>query len=213
MNVTPEYVTFLNSSAGDWIEETGKVSNNNFYYWYHSTANPKVDFKLVGNDGENRESEVMSGKYEIQLVLVPNYYVYSVGSDTIVKQFGTYASHKIVTNTGTGLQDTIPVKHKLQCTLSFCNNAGNGRDATVTSEIIDWDGTKVDTITVRFPNLDGTNKTVYNDYVEFPYSYKNLRFSYPTLSITNKSTQNERDKMGYTYDFCIDRIILRSKVD
>ena len=66
--------------------------------------------------------------------------------------------------------------------------------------IIKWDNSnKVDTL------------TVLEDF-EFPYSYKNMRYTYPTLIIEgNNSTSNA--KKGYTYNLCIDKIILKSKED
>ncbi|MDE7167122.1 MAG: fasciclin domain-containing protein [Bacteroidaceae bacterium] len=217
MNVRPEFITFPNSEAGEWVKELGKVSYDNFYYWFTSTNTtiPKVEFALVGTDGENRDSEVMSGKYEIQVVMVPDFYVYSVKSDTVAVEIGR--SHKIVNG------DTIPVKHKLQFTLTYCSNStdskGIAKETKALSEVIDWDGQKIDTLTIRFPELDGKNTTAsykgpYYDDVVFPYSYKNLRFCYPTLTIQPVKLNNtDIDKNGYSYNFCIDRIILRSKED
>lgn len=206
MNVRPEFITFPNSEAGKWVDELGKVSYDNFYYWFDTNdKKPSVDFALVGTDGENRDSEVMSGTYEVQVVMVPDFYVYNVKSDTIAPAIGL--SHKVVNG------DTIPVKHKLQFTLTYCNNAASGREANVKSEVIDWDGQKVDTLTIRFPKLDGSDKGSYFSDVEFPYSYKNLRFCYPILSITSTASKSEIDRSGYSHNFCIDRIILRSKED
>ncbi|MDE5787015.1 MAG: hypothetical protein K2H79_00500, partial [Bacteroidaceae bacterium] len=206
MNVSPEFITFPNSEAGEWVNELGKVSYDNFYYWFDSNdKKPIVDFTLEGTDGENHDSEVMSGKYEIQVVMVPDFYVYNVKADTIAAAIGL--SHKVVNG------DTIPVKHKLQFTLTYNNNVASGREASVKSEVIDWDGQKVDTLTIRFPKLDGSNKGSYFNDVEFPYSYKNLRFCWPVLEVTSTASKTEVDRSGYTHNFCIDRIILRSKED
>ena len=175
---TAQAVSFSNAAAAAWIDSVGRVSEDNFYYIYPASAsgNPRFDFKLVGTHGENRESEVMSGKYDIYVVMVPDFYMTS--SDTIIG-------------------DTI--KHKLVATVSYCGGNANGNDVTLQSDIVEYLGEKVDTL-LLFENF------------EFPYSYKNLRHSFPTLSLTTKTTSKER-REGYSNAFCIDRIILRSKED
>lgn len=193
---SPRSFSFTNTAS--WCDTTGVVSHNNFYYIFgkSESANPVNEFRLVGTDGENRESDVMSGKYDIKIVLVPNYYMTSNDS-TIVLTTGERGTGKVVDG------DTIPVKHKLQATLYYCN--GEGADnkgyekGVLNSDIIDYDGTKVDTI------------TVFEDFV-FPYSYKNLSHSYPTLKLTTNTKSADR-KAGYSNDFCIDQIILVSKDD
>lgn len=183
-------ISFSNTIAESWVDSVGRVSENNFYYLYptSATGNPRFDFKLVGTDGENRESEVMSGKYDIYVVMVPNFYINS--SDSIVLDVSS-GNAQIVNG------DTIPAKHKIRATISYCNNATNAREATLQSETVDYDGTKVDTL------------LLFKDF-EFPYSYKNLRHSYPTLQLTTNTNSTDR-RNGYTNSICIDRFILRSK--
>lgn len=193
----PSPVSYSFTNKTSWCDTTGVVSHNNFYYIYNGSTNgnPKTEFRLVGTDGENHESEVMSGKYDIKIVLVPNYYMTSNDS-TIVLTVGTRGTGMVVNG------DTIPMKHKLQATLSYNNGEvdSKGSKATsITSDIIEYDGTKVDTL------------TLFKDFV-FPYSYKNLSHSYPTLLLTTKTSASER-KNGYSNDYCIDRIILVSKDD
>ncbi len=185
-------VGFSNSTAKAWVDSTGRVSHDNFYYIYPPTAtgNPKIEFSLVGTDGENSESEVMSGKYDIGVVMVPNYYM--ISTDSILYTFGVNGNAAVVDG------DTIPLKHKIQGILSYCDNKGT-KDATVTSELMDYSGEKVDTL------------WLFTDF-QFPYSYKNLRKTYPSIQLTTKTSSTER-KNGYSNDFCIDRIILRSKED
>lgn len=192
-------VSFSNATAEAWIDTVGRVYKNNFYYIYpsKSTEQPKFTFRLVGTSGDNEnvESEVMSGKYEIGLVLVPNFYITS--KDTIVG-------------------DTV--KHKFQCTLNYCIDNTSGEDQAITSAVVDYNGEKVDTLWLKFPPLtDGfkpdtkvKDEGLYLNYFQFPYSYKNLRHCYPTLTIATKTTSTER-KNGYSNYFCIDRIIMRSK--
>jgi hypothetical protein len=82
--------------------------------------------------------------------------------------------------------------------LRYNNNAANGKDVTnKKSSIIEYDGTKVDTL------------MVFEDF-EFPYSYKNLRYSYPTL-ILEGATKTASAKNGFIYPLYIDRVILKSK--
>lgn len=192
------------SNATDWCDTTGLVSYNNFYYIFpkNSTANPTNEFRLVGTNGENHESEVMSGKYDIKIVFVPNYYITSNDS-AIVLTVGDKGSGFIV-KSGENKGDTIPVKHKLKATLSYINNEGvdnkgYAKLTTLQSDPIVYEGTKVDTL------------TIFEDFV-FPYSYKNLTHSYPTLTLTTDTKKADRDA-GYSNDFCIDQIILVSKED
>ena len=167
---------FSNATAVAWVDTVGRVTKDNFYYIYPQSAsgNPRFDFILRGTDGENRESEVMSGKYDIYAVMVPNFYLTS--GDTIVG-------------------DTL--KHKIRATISYNNGAANGKEATLQSDVVEYNGEKVDTL-LLFENF------------EFPVSYKNLRHSYPTLQLTTSTTAADR-RNGYSNDFCIDGFILRSK--
>ncbi len=168
--------SFSNAVAEAWVDTVGRVSNDNFYEISPDSpsGNPSVDFKLIGTDGENAESEVMSGKYDIYIVMVPRFYVTS--GDTI---------------------EGDTVKNKIRATLSYCDGATNGRDATLTTGDIEYDGEKVDTL------------LLFEDF-EFPYSYKNMRQCYPTINITTRTTASER-REGYSNTIYVDRFFLRSK--
>lgn len=199
---SPSYFSFTN--ATQWCDITGTVAHNNFYYVFPTNDNTasEIEFALVGNDGDNKESEVMSGKYDIKVVLVPNYYMTSNDS-TIVLTLGERGTGKVPTD-GDQKGDTIPARHKLQATLYYVNNEvdskGNAKLSNIaTSTAIDYDGTKVDTL------------TIFEDFV-FPYSYKNLSHSYPTLRLKSEAKAADKKK-GYSHDYCIDRIILVSKED
>lgn len=185
-------IGFSNSAAAKWIGETGRVSEDDFYYIYPQGAsgNPKFTFALKGTHGENTESDVMSGKYDIYLVMVPNYYRTSTDSIDL-SAVGTVS--QVVDG------DTIPLKHKITATLYYTDGSEKGKDAKVTSPVIDYQGEKVDTL------------LLFQDF-EFPYTYKNMLQCFPTLEITTKTTSSERKK-GYSNDICIDRIILVSKED
>lgn len=174
---------FSNALASAWIDSTGRVSHDNYMYFYPKTStNPmNIEFKLVGNDQELSETEVMSGKYDIYVVCVPSYYATS--GDTINVPKGIYN------------------KTKLGATISY--NDGNvkskKKDATFdTKETIVYQGEKVDTI------------LLFKDF-EFPYSYKNMIHCYPTLTIKTLKASTSEQNQGYTHSINIDRIILKSK--
>ncbi len=169
--------SFSNDAASAWVDSVGRVSNDNFYCFAPNTpdGNPVVDFKLIGTDGENKESEVMSGKYDIYVVMVPSFYTTS--SDSIVG-------------------DTV--HNKVKATISYCNNNSNGKDATLTCDTVNYVGDKVEEL------------LLFEDF-EFPYSYKNMRQCYPTLSLTTYTKYAERNKNGYSNTIYVDRIILRRK--
>ena len=60
-----------------------------------------------------------------------------------------------------------------------------------------YSGLKVDTITVA-------------ENFEFPYSYKNMRYTYPTLIFECSTSKNDA-KNGYIFNVLIDKIILKRK--
>ncbi len=194
-NGTMKSYSYTYDVVKPWLSQTGRLFNDDFVCLSpdQATSAPRFDFKLVGTHGENYESEVMSGKYDIYVVMVPNFYMTSSTSDKVVYTLGDDGSAKVV---GT---DTIPVKHKLRATITYCNGNAQGREGSIKSDIVDYTGEKVDTL------------LLFKDF-EFPYSYKNLRFSYPSIQITtDHKSADLRD--AYSNYICIDRFILRSKED
>ena len=202
--------TFSNEAYREITEKYGTVSNNNFYHFaaYGPTAGPKVEIKIYGNDNNAYvpNAQVMSGKYDIQVVMVPHWYIDIASAGRIEDKF--YRTDTIVSEVD--ITDTTFVrrideyavdsisssnKYKFKATLSYSQNKAS--DKTQASKAIEYNGLKVDTLTV-FENF------------EFPYSYKNLRFSYPTLYLEG-STSKTDNKNGFVYDFAIDKIILRRK--
>jgi hypothetical protein len=126
----------------------------------------------------------MSGKYDVQIVLVPRWYETSQD----------------------GERDTTAViqKNRLICTLYYWDeNLIGGSDLKYTkqnkivSDKIEYSGEKVDTITVLTD-------------VEFPVSYKNLLQAHPVLHIASYINRGD-EKANYSRTFNIDRIILKSK--
>ncbi|MBQ8273495.1 MAG: hypothetical protein IJZ11_03055, partial [Bacteroidaceae bacterium] len=146
---------------------------------------PEVAFGLTGNKNMANGSNagVMSGKYDIQIVMVPRWYETSYETpDT----------------------DGAALKNRVVCTLYYWDESliGNTdlkytKHIKLTSASVGYSGEKVDTI------------TVFTD-VEFPVSYKNLNNTYPVLHLKSNVT-TEGVKNGYSRPFNIDRIILKSK--
>lgn len=184
----------FSNGSHKWAKETDYVSFNNFVYVMPTldTQNPTITIALKGTHGETTEQDVMSGKYDIYAVLVPNYYITS--NDTAIV-------HTVGTN-GTGFitaeGDTIPVKHKFKATINYIDKVNATKEATKNNTInIDYNGEKVEQV------------LLFEDF-EFPVSYKNLRHSYPTLTLVSNTVSKDR-REGYSNDFCIDKIILVSK--
>ena len=200
----------------------GRVSNNNFYYFSNSglTTGPRVEIKLQGKNGE----QVMSGKYDIQVVTVPYWYtqmtpLYSSGSKTYeVYAPGSYSPVSYTINNNN--EGSIPAKwrdpesgqinqnvidslanvskQKFSVSITY-NNNGTEKTRLSLMRGYAYDGLKVDTITVA------------EDF-EFPTSYKNIPVSYPVLYIEG-SVKSSDIKNGFIYQLCIDKIILKSKED
>ncbi|MBQ0049162.1 MAG: hypothetical protein KBT12_02840 [Bacteroidales bacterium] len=192
--------TFSNETAVAWVDTVGRVTEDNFAYYTSQSDAASISpvFKLKGTHGENKESEVMSGAYDIYLVVVPDFYLTS--GDTIIG-------------------DTV--KHRIKATINYNNGDEKGKEAAkslnpedprsdgkvlinVGTEknpeyAIEYDGKKVEKI-LLFENF------------RFPYSYKNLRYCFPTLEIGTSADKNARQE-GYKNTLCIDQIILVSKED
>ena len=176
-----------NTTAEDWIDKYGRCSQQRYLHVEASSTstNPEVAFGLTGNKNMANGSNagVMSGKYDIQIVMVPRWYETSYETpDT----------------------DGAALKNRVVCTLYYWDESliGNTdlkytKHIKLTSASVGYSGEKVDTI------------TVFTD-VEFPVSYKNLNNTYPVLHLKSNVT-TEGVKNGYSRPFNIDRIILKSK--
>ncbi|MBO7069382.1 MAG: hypothetical protein J6W52_12045 [Bacteroidaceae bacterium] len=222
-------------SSQSITDRYGNVCNGDFFYipGISLNSNPHVEIKLVGEKGE----QVMSGKYDVQVVMVPYWYVWMgipkglreattvrytyndsgevVKADTItyypeIDRDGEFSKEDYLEYAISGA-DSLKDEHyvdsvsaiskmSLIAQVRHSNNASNGKDVTsMKSSIIEYDGSKVDTI------------TVLEDF-EFPYSYKNIPNSYPTL-ILEGATKSATQKQGFMYGLCIDKVILKSKED
>lgn len=190
-------VGFNNSIYSYIADKYGYVSNNNFFYFTGTgpQANPHGEIKLTGRLYSTspvvvREAEVMSGKYDIYVVMVPDWYKKIADEGNTLNQ--NYYNQEYI--------DSISALSKMsfKYQIRYCANAANGKDAiTKSTNVINYDGSKVDTILIE------------KDF-EFPYSYKNMRYSYPTLVIDGATTKKTAPE-GYLYTLCIDRVILKSK--
>ena len=180
--------TFSNDAYREITDKYGKVSNNNFYHLDATgpTSAPKVEIKILGNNPNAYvpNAQVMSGKYDVQVVVVPRWYMEIVNGSIIDFLDDEKADSAAAVN-----------KYKFRTQISYNVNAA--RDKTSSWVTSTYDGLKVDTITVA------------EDF-EFPYSYKNMRFSYPTLVFEGYTSMNDR-KNGFVYDIVIDKIILKRK--
>ena len=204
--------SFNNETYKDITDICGKVSNSNFYHMDATgpTSAPKAEIKIYGNNPNAYvpNAQVMSGKYDIQLVIVPRWYIDIATAseiddkfykkDTLVNEYDetdtTFVpTEEIDTNYVKSLAAINQQKFRTQ--ISFNNDAAKDKtSAWVTSTS---DGLKVDTVTIA------------EDF-EFPFSYKNMRFTYPTLIIEGYTGKNDA-KNGFVYDLVIDKIILKRK--
>lgn len=195
-------------------DKYGQVSRNNLYYLqqYDVSKGAKVEIKLKGNNPNAfvPSADVMSGKYDIQVVTVPYWYLdMSLGLadlfykiDTLI----TYNEEKEMNDTTYQLGNELDeefiqlyadrTKYKFKTQIFYNNGAKETNSKAVE---FTTDGLKVDTITVA-------------ENFEFPNSYKNLRYCYPTLYIEG-SAKSSDIKKGFIYDLVIDKVILKRKAD
>lgn len=182
--------TFTNSLYPEIVAKYGKVSKDQFMIMKpDGSTKPEGNLILTGNYdlAYNRNAQVMSGKYDIYMVLVPYWYkeILDKGNDSL------YLDSAYV--------DSVAniCKNKLKLQVIYDNGTKNGGKGK--SIKVDWDARKVDTVLV-IPDM------------EFPYSYQNLEHSYPIMSIVSDAS-NSDVKKGYIRELCIDRVILKSKED
>lgn len=182
--------TFTNSLYPEIVAKYGKVSKDQFMIMKpDGSTKPEGNLILTGNYdlAYNRNAQVMSGKYDIYMVLVPYWYkeILDKGNDSLYLDSAYVDS---VANIS---------KNKIKLQVIYDNGTKNGGKGK--SIKVDWDARKVDTVLV-IPDM------------EFPYSYQNLEHSYPIMSIVSDAS-NSDVKKGYIRELCIDRVILKSKED
>lgn len=182
--------SFSNENYKDISSKYGKVSNNNFYLLENpgASSGALVEVALYGNysGAYVPSAQVMSGKYDIQVVVVPYFYKMIADAGTIDSVY--YDSLYV---------DSVAKMNMNKFKTRVRYNTGKSRDEQSKWVTSTTTGNRVDTVTVA------------EDF-EFPYSYKNLRYSYPTLIIQSEASASDRRK-GYILPICIDQIILKSK--
>ena len=223
--------SFSNEAYKDVTDLFGKVSNGNFYHLDAPgpTSVPKVEIKLKGNNPNAYvpNAEVMSGKYDVQVVVVPRWYVDIANAAEIDEKFykvvDTLVNELDITDTTFVRGEEIDMdyvlklanqnKYKFKTQISYNNNSS--KDKTSTAVTSTYEGVKAievekDGEMVEIMQVVGVDTiTVAKDF-EFPYSYKNMRFAYPTLYIEGATGKKDAEK-GFVYDIVIDKIILKRK--
>ena len=191
-------IRFNNSAFSSITKKYGRVSNNDFFYLegIGPTNNPSVEIKLQGNTPSTMDligwkepiHQVMSGKYDIMVVMVPYWYKIIAESGTVDANFLNQA-----------YVDSVSAICKTSFTgqVRYNTNETRGEITSKKTNTIEYDGSKVDTL------------MLFEDF-EFPYSYKDLDNSYPTL-ILQGATKSAAVKQGFIYHLCIDRVIMKSK--
>lgn len=198
---------FNNSTFYNISNKYGKVSKNNFIYiegLAATGADMAIPLYTNTNEAYNPEGEVMSGKYDVQVVMVPMWYkdIAKEKSDTSFVKYDEELDSLIYNQHA---MDSIAENNKMKIKFTLYANNGKGSTSKLGSDVTkEFLVNKVDTVTV----MSG---------VTFPSTYKNIRNNstkgiktYPYLRVVNAVKSTELKK-GYTYSYCIDQIILRSK--
>lgn len=184
------YQTYTNSQHEDIIAKYGRVSDDHFYILKpDGSTKPEGDLRLENSYrlAYTPSAQVMSGKYDIYMVMVPYWY-----KEMVDKQNDSlYLDSAYV-------DSVIQIsKNKIKLKITYDDGSKKGKSSKDIK--FEYDGSKVDTI------------LCVSDF-EFPVSYKNLEHSYPVMTITSDASNSDIRK-GYVRELCIDRVILRAKAD
>lgn len=205
--------SFPNDVYKDITSLYGHVSNNNFYHLDGDgdKAKPKAWIRLKGNSSSAYVpgADVMSGKYDVQLVLVPHWYLDIANEGKIPEKF--YKTDTIVSeenpedttfnrhiNTEYIEELASKTKYKFRTKVSYTDGKSVNKNYPTSPKDREWTGLKVDTVTVI-------------EDMEFPYSYKNMRMTYPALYVEGRASDTNVSKNGFLYDLVIDKVILKRK--
>ncbi len=182
-----EVKTISNEDAKDWIDEYGRCSEQRYLSVTGNSnrATPEIAFTLQGY--QNMNSDVMSAKYDVQVVLVPIWYNTSDTIPDLPEDEVEMPKSRLVFTLYGWTEDKIGN-----------SNLSYKRQTALAKSTISYRSEKVDTITIM-------------EDVVFPLSYKNLNDAYPVLEITSDKLTNAELSQGYTRSFNIDRIILKCK--
>lgn len=212
-----EYHLFTNNNFRNLTKMKGVVSKDGYVSIksFDKTDKNEIYIPLYTNTAEsyNKNGEVMSGKYDIQVVFVPAWYdeISDLGTDeNFVHAKVDSLGHVVVDSLGNVVYEfnqeraeSLTETNKFQFTVYANMGKGQAQKHT-TYTLNDVRITKVDTVTI------GT--------VDFNYTYKNIRSynnrgrkTFPYLSIKTNCSASEVKSKGYSNDYRIDRIILKSK--
>lgn len=200
----------FNNTTSKLAKKHGEVSRNYFYYISKGDGEEQSSITLKLDDWE-RDHQIMSNvDYEIGLVLVPNFYRFDPDKyyDQEYRQYNP---------------DDLPIeeydpdgsilkkyfrKDSIQVDFNWIDLNGKEQKTSKTADrfFCLYEGENVDTVWVHH------DKELTNGVIRFPASYKNLRYAYPTITITALRNTKTR-QLGYVSYFGIDRVILRAKKD
>lgn len=176
-----DYFEVNNNTTADWISQYGKCSEQACLHVHNNDpqAENRIVFSLDGS--KLGQANVMSAKYDIQIVVVPYWY------------------------TNTAEPEIKSTKNKFKCTLYYWDETSKDnkyygyqyQKKEVCEDLDDYLNEKVDTI------------TIFKDF-QFPVSYRNQKYSYPLLEIKTNAKRADIRK-GYSNSFKIDQIILKCK--
>lgn len=132
--------------------------------------------------GNYQDSQVRSNvPYDIFVVMVPDFYR-SGDPDSIVAVTPGESPVK---------------KNKMQVQINYLSDDGVETKTAAADMRFEYNGERVDTI--------------YAGTFTFPYSYRNLAKSFPTMIISSQTINSTLRKEGYQYTFSLDRVILRAR--
>lgn len=200
----------FNNATSKLAKKHGSVSENYFYYICKDDGESQSSVTLKLKDWE-RDHQIMSNiDYEIGLVLVPNFYRFDI-DNYYDPAYGYYNPDDLPIEEydpdGSILKQYFRTD-SIQVDFSWINLSGKEQKTTIKAArfFCCYEGENVDTVWVHH------DKATENGVINFPASYKNLRYAYPTITITALKN-NDTKKRGHVSYFGIDRVILRAKKD
>ncbi len=165
-----------------FADTTGYVSGD-LYMCVSGRSSRMLPSISVGLLGRN----VWQGKYDVYVVMVPHYY-----------QSGEVPA-----------EGDVIQKSKIQLAVEYLEAVTDTRTTSVESDVIDYDGTKVDTILAMedfvFP------MTYYKGYSGLYVDDRKRYAAFPIITLSSARLTTAEKKDGYVNQMCIDRIILKAK--
>lgn len=148
---------------------TGTVSEDSYMYTRPRSASSQTTLAYLIPD-------VLSGKYDIYAVMLP--------------------SNIMVADTSNITETAVPTK--FQATLRYYNSATATSETSKTTQTLQNDINKVDTI------------LLWEDF-EFPIAYKGVTNAYPTITLVTNPSRSEILNKRFSNAMYLDKIILKTK--